>query len=74
LNPEWWGSPLVQEKYQIVKACDKRQQQHNNIIPVIIGATGTITKSIKQYRKSTKSRNYKNNHSGHCTHTSELLM
>jgi len=48
LNPEWWESPLVQEKYQIVKACDKRQQQHNNI-PVIIGATGTITKSIRQY-------------------------
>jgi hypothetical protein len=32
----WWGSPLVQEKYQEEKACDKRrrrrqqQQQHNN--------------------------------------------
>jgi len=48
LNPEWWGSSLVQEKYQIVKACDKRQQQHNNI-PVTVGATGTITESIRQY-------------------------
>jgi hypothetical protein len=32
LKPEQWGSPLVQEKYQGEKACDKRQQQqqHNN--------------------------------------------
>jgi hypothetical protein len=27
LKPEQWGSPLVQEKYQEEKACDKRQQQ-----------------------------------------------
>ena len=26
LNPEWWGSPLVQEKYQEEKACDKRRR------------------------------------------------
>jgi hypothetical protein len=25
--PEWWGSPLVQEKYQGEMACNKRQQQ-----------------------------------------------
>jgi len=42
------GTPLVQEKYQTVKACDKRQQQHSNI-PVIIGGTGAITNSIRQY-------------------------
>ena len=40
LKPERWGPPLVQEKYQEEKACDKRQQeqqkqqqqqqQHNN--------------------------------------------
>jgi hypothetical protein len=38
LNLERWGSPLVEEKYQEEKACDKRQQQqlqqrqqqHNN--------------------------------------------
>jgi len=24
LKPELWGSPLVQEKYQEEKACDKR--------------------------------------------------
>jgi hypothetical protein len=27
LKPERWGSPLVQEKYQEEKACDKRQQR-----------------------------------------------
>jgi hypothetical protein len=27
LKPEWWGSLLVQEKYQEEKACDKIQQQ-----------------------------------------------
>jgi len=51
LNPEWCGSPLVQEKYQIVKACDKRQQHHNNI-PAVIGTIGTIIKSIRQYRNN----------------------
>jgi hypothetical protein len=30
LKPEWWGSPLVQEKYQEEKACDKRRQEDNN--------------------------------------------
>jgi hypothetical protein len=45
LKPEWWGSPLVQGKYQEEKACDKswrwrrwpqpQQQQHNNnYIPI----------------------------------------
>jgi len=24
LKPERWGSPLIQEKYQAEKACDKR--------------------------------------------------
>ena len=26
LKPERWGSPLVQEKYQEEKACDKRRR------------------------------------------------
>jgi len=30
LKPEWWGSPLVQEKYQEEKACDKRHPYNNN--------------------------------------------
>jgi sorbitol-specific phosphotransferase system component IIBC len=30
LKPERWGSPLVQEKYQEEKACDKRHPYNNN--------------------------------------------
>jgi len=30
LKPEQWGSPLVQEKYQEEKACDKRHPYNNN--------------------------------------------
>jgi hypothetical protein len=30
LKPGWWGSPLVQEKYQEEKACDKRKQQQDD--------------------------------------------
>ena len=33
LKPEWWGSLLVQEKYQEEKACDKR---HTYLIIIII--------------------------------------
>jgi len=33
LKPEWWGSQLVQEKYQEEKACDKR---HPYLIIIII--------------------------------------
>ena len=32
LKPERWGSPLVQEKYQAEKACDKRHQYRIIII------------------------------------------
>jgi hypothetical protein len=35
LKPEWWGSQLVQEKYQEEEACDKR------IITTIIIPTKT---------------------------------
>jgi hypothetical protein len=31
LRPERWGSPLVQEKYQGEKACDKRRNNNNNL-------------------------------------------
>jgi hypothetical protein len=34
LKPERWGSPLVQEKYQEEKACDKRHPYR--IIIIII--------------------------------------
>jgi hypothetical protein len=30
LKPERWGLPLVQEKYQEEKACDKRHPYRNN--------------------------------------------
>jgi len=30
LKPERWGSPLVQEKYQEEKACDKRHPYNDD--------------------------------------------
>jgi len=36
LKPEQWGSPLVQEKYQEEKACDKRHPYRIIIILIII--------------------------------------
>jgi len=36
LKPERWGSPLVQEKYQEEKACDKRHPCPFIIIIIII--------------------------------------
>jgi hypothetical protein len=36
LKPEWWGSPLVQEKYQEEKACGKRHPYRIIIITIII--------------------------------------
>ena len=46
------------------------------VMPVIIEATRTILKSFRKYLKATyrdsmKSKNYKNSHIGHCTHTAE---
>jgi len=40
LKPERWGSPLVQEKYQEEKACDKR---HPYRIIIITTTTTIIT-------------------------------
>jgi len=50
LKPERWGSPLVQEKYQEEKTCDKRHPYRIIIIIIII--------IIATYQESTKSRNY----------------
>jgi len=36
LKPEQWGSPLVQEKYQEERACDKRHPYRIIIIIIII--------------------------------------
>jgi len=49
LKPERWGSPLVQEKYREEKAYDKR---HPYRIIIIIGATGTVSKSFRKYMSS----------------------
>jgi len=43
LKPEQWGSPLVQEKYQEEKACDKR---HPYRIIIIIIMRKDITCTI----------------------------
>jgi hypothetical protein len=46
------------------------------VIPVIIGATGTISKSLRKYVSSIPGNHEvksttENSHIGHCTHTSE---
>jgi hypothetical protein len=46
------------------------------VIPVIRGETGTISKSFRKYvsnitRKSRSCGTAENSHIGHCTHTSE---
>jgi len=45
------------------------------VIPVIIGATGTISKSFRKYvtniPENHEIKEQKNSHIGHCTHTSE---
>ena len=46
------------------------------LVPVIIGATGTISKSMRQYLSNIPGKHeikelQKNSHIGHCTHTVE---
>ena len=46
------------------------------VVPVIIGATGTISKSFRKYESNIPGKHevkelQKNSHIGHCTHTSE---
>ena len=50
MKPERWGSPLVQEKYQEEKACDKRHPYRIIIIIIIIiiGATGIVKRSLRK--------------------------
>ena len=48
LKPERWGSPLVQEKYQAEKACDKRRPYRTTIIIIII--INTIINQKMVYR------------------------
>jgi len=47
-----------------------------SVIPVIIGATGTISKSLRKYVSDIPGNHdvkgaTENSHIGHCTHTSE---
>ena len=41
------------------------------VIPVIIGATGTISKTFRKYVSNIPGNHEVNSHIGHCTHTSE---
>jgi len=46
------------------------------MMPIIIGATGTISKSLRQYLSNITVKHeikelQKNSHIGHCTHTTE---
>jgi len=44
------------------------------VIPVIMGTTGTISKSFRKYVSNRKTRSQgtpENSHTGHCTHTLE---
>ena len=41
------------------------------VISVIIGATGTISKSFRKYVSNIPGNHEENSHIGHCTHTSE---
>jgi len=36
LKTEWWGSPLVQEKYREEKGCGKRYSYRITVIIIII--------------------------------------
>jgi len=65
LKPERWGSPLVQEKFQEEKACDKR---HPYCIIIIIEAeliirtrqmkTAYLKAKIKELENNTKIKKY----------------
>jgi hypothetical protein len=46
-----------------------------NVIPVIIGVTGTISKSFRKYMSNIPGNHgaAENSHIGHCTHTPESI-
>jgi len=55
LKRERWGSPLVQEKYQEEKACDKRHTYRIIIIIIIIIIILAIRfRSMPKYREMKK--------------------
>jgi len=51
LKPEQWGSPLVQEKYQEEKACDKRHPYRIIIIIIIIIVIIIVTNQLCAYER-----------------------
>ena len=46
MKPERWGSPLVQEKYQEEKACDRRRTYRIIIIIIMTSPDGTTHNQI----------------------------
>ena len=52
MKPEWWGSPLVPEKYQEEKACDKRHTYRIIIIIIIIIIYKSDTRKRRKYKCS----------------------
>ena len=49
LKPERWGSPLVQEKYQEEKTCDKRHPSRIIIIIIIIIIMTVVSCMLRAY-------------------------
>ena len=70
---------VIQKEADILKYKDltiEIQRMWKVLIPVIIGATGTISESFKKYisnipGKPCSEGTTENSHIGHCTHTSE---
>jgi len=48
LKLEGWGSPLVEEKYQEEKACDKRHPYRIIIIIIIIIINKIVSKQLHE--------------------------
>jgi len=58
LNPERWGSPLVQEQYLEEKACDMRQSNDDDKTSLLIDIAlpGDINVNTKETKKLGKSK------------------
>ena len=61
MKPERWGSPLVQEKYQEVKACEKRHPYRIIIIIIREAELITRTRQIKTAYLKAKIKELENN-------------
>jgi len=56
LKPEQWGSPLVQEKYQEEKACEKRHPYCIIIIIIIIIIIECVHNCTSVYARKQKTQ------------------